>query len=137
MPGGDQDLAGDGGLGRVLAGPLGEIGVAARTGAGPPSEFSGVAEEPRFLIIARSRRDEITGESGRLVRPGSLSAELRARLILYGALTSLQDAELIGVALAVQAPARGSGRRAPRGGADWTRRFRDIEIHDWEFGGRR
>ena len=27
MPGGDQDLARDGGLGRVLAGALGEVGV--------------------------------------------------------------------------------------------------------------
>src|SRR5829696_4209793 len=61
-------------------------------------EFSGAAEEPRFLIIARSRRDEITRDSGWLVRPASLSPQLRERLILYGALTSLQDAELVGVA---------------------------------------
>jgi hypothetical protein len=100
-------------------------------------EFSGVAEEPRFLIIARSRRDDITGESGRLVRPGSLSPELRERLILYGALTSLQDAELVGVALAVQAPEREAVDallEEPRLGLN---AFRDIEIHDWEFGGRR
>lgn len=69
-------------------------------------EFSRATEEPRFLIIARSRRDETTRQSGRLVRPGSLSPELRERLILYGAMTSLQDAELVGVALAVQAPER-------------------------------
>src|SRR5215217_3582367 len=58
-------------------------------------EFSGAPGEPRFLIIARG--------SGRPVPPGSLSAELRRRLILYGALRTLDDAAPVGVALAVQA----------------------------------
>jgi hypothetical protein len=84
-------------------------------------EFAGADDELRFLIIA----------SGRPVPPGSLSAELRERLILYGALTPLDGAGPVGVALAVQARDRdaldGLGLDA----------FPDIEIHDWEFGGRR
>jgi uncharacterized protein len=100
-------------------------------------EFSGLAEEPRFLIIARSRRDEMTGLSGRLVRPERLSPTLRERLILYGALTSLQDAELVGVALAVQAPEREAVDALLEDGRMGLNAFRDIEIHDWEFGGRR
>jgi uncharacterized protein YciI len=100
-------------------------------------EFSGAAEEPRFLVIARSPRDEITGESGRLVRPGSLSPALRERLILYGALTSLQDAEPVGVALAVQAPEREAVDTLLQEGRLGLNAFRDIEIHRWEFGGRR
>ena len=100
-------------------------------------EFSGAAEEPRFLIIARSRRDDMTGESGRLVGPGSRSRELRERLILYGALTSLQDAELVGVALAVQAREREAVDALLEEARVGLSAFRDIEIHDWEFGGRR
>jgi len=69
-------------------------------------EFPGAADELRFLIIARSRRGEMTGASGRPVPPESLAPELRARLILYGALTTLDDAGWVGVALAVQARER-------------------------------
>jgi uncharacterized protein len=100
-------------------------------------EFSSVAEEPRFLTIARSRRDGITGESGRLVRPGGLSSELRKRLILYGALSSLHDVELVGVAVAVQAPEREALDAFLEEGGMGLNSFPDIETHDWEFGGRR
>ena len=67
----------------------------------------------------------------------TLPAELLARLILYGALTALDDAEPVGVALALQAPDReavdaliGDGRLGLGG-------FSEVEIHNWEFGGRR
>ena len=53
-------------------------------------QFSGGADEPRFLIIARPRDGHMTGKSWRPVPAGDLSAELRERLILYGALTTLQ-----------------------------------------------
>ena len=91
-------------------------------------EFSGAGDESRFLILARSRH--------RPVRPGSLAPELRERLILYGALATLDDAEPDGVALAVQAPERDAvARLLEEGGC--TDVFPEIEIHDWEFGGRR
>ena len=97
-------------------------------------EFSGAADEPRFLIIARSRR---AWESGRPARPGSLSPELRERLILYGALSSLQDGEPVGVALAVQARERDAVDALLDEGRVGLNAFRDVEIHDWDFGGRR
>jgi uncharacterized protein YciI len=93
-------------------------------------EFSGQPAGSRFLIIARSQ----------LRRPASaetLPAELLERLVLYGALTTLDDAEPVGVALALQAPNRAAvgalvdDERTGLGG------FSEVEIHNWEFGGRR
>ncbi len=92
-------------------------------------EFSGAGDESRFLILARSRH--------RPVRPGSLAPELRERLILYGALATLDDAEPDGVALAVQAPERDAVARLLEEGGAGLNVFPEIEIHDWEFGGRR
>ena len=62
-------------------------------------EFPGQPAEPRFLIIGRSH-------SGRPVPAEALPAELLERLIIYGALTTLDSGEPAGVALAVQAPDR-------------------------------
>ncbi len=84
--------------------------------------FSDVADEPRFLIIARSGRDPVP--------PDSLQPELRERLILYGALSTLDDAEPVGVALAVQVADRDAV-------AALLTEFQEVEIYDWEFGGRR
>jgi uncharacterized protein len=93
-------------------------------------EFQGVADEPRFLIVARSG-------SGRPAAPETFSAGLRERLILCGALTALDDGEPVGVALAVQAPDREAVDALLEEGQVGLGAFRDIEIHDWEFGGRR
>ena len=91
-------------------------------------EFPHTDDEPRFLVVA------LTGR-----RPPpltSLSAALRERLILYGGLGTPDDAEPVGVALAVQAQDRQAvgaliEDAGIRDGA------REVEIHDWEFGGRR
>jgi uncharacterized protein YciI len=99
-------------------------------------EFSGAAGEPRFLIIARSR-GQLTGRRDGPVPPGSLSAALRERLILYGALTPLHEAGPLGVALAVQARDREAVDALVAEGRVGLDAFPDIEIHDWEFGGRR
>jgi uncharacterized protein YciI len=64
-------------------------------------DFCGHAEEPRFLVIGRSHR-------GRPVSAEALPAELFDRLILYGALTTLDGGEPAGVALNVP-----SGRSEP------------------------
>jgi uncharacterized protein len=96
-------------------------------------EFSGPTDEPRFLVIARSD----PGRSSQLARPEGLSAELRARLIVYGALATLDDNRPVGFALAAHAPDSGaleallaSGRLAPGNVAQ-------LEVHNWELGGRR
>jgi uncharacterized protein len=100
-------------------------------------EFSGAADEPRFLVIARLDRDHSAGPGSRPVPEESLPPELRERLIVYGALSTLDDGEPAGVALAVQAPDRDAVvalLEDERTGVDV---FQDVDIHDWEFGGRR
>jgi hypothetical protein len=79
----------------------------------------------------------MTGKRGRPVPPESLSAELRERLILHGALTTLYGAGLVGVALAVQAREREAVDALLDEGRVRLDVFPDIDIHDWEFGGRR
>jgi uncharacterized protein len=57
---------------------------------------------------------------------------LRERLILYGALSTVDDAAPAGVALAVQARDRAAVDALLEA---WVGPV--IEVHDWEFGGRR
>jgi uncharacterized protein len=89
-------------------------------------EFPNAAGEPRFLVIARSSQPTPLD---------ALAPELRERLILYGSLTMVDDEEWAGVALAVQAPDR--ERLAALLEAALALAGPDVEIHDWEFGGRR
>jgi uncharacterized protein YciI len=93
-------------------------------------EFSGQPAEPRFLIIGRSHL-------GQLVSAQTLPAELLERLVMYGALTTLDGGEPAGVALALQA----SDREALDGLLEDERiglgAFSEVEIHNWDFGGRR
>ena len=87
-------------------------------------EAPGGSADPRFFVIGAEPLRDVT-------------APLRERLIVHGALFTPDDAKPAGVALALQAPTREAvevivkdGRRAP------DEHF-DLEIHDWEFGGRR
>jgi uncharacterized protein YciI len=89
-------------------------------------EFRGAADDPRFLVIAR-------GDAMRH-RPEVLPGAQREWLILHGTLAGLDDAAPAGAALAVRAPDR-AGARALVGKA--VDHLPDVEIHDWEFGGRR
>ena len=98
-------------------------------------QFADAEDEPCFLVLAHPA----TGVPQKLspVPLADLPPELRDRLILYGELRNLNDDEPAGVALAVQAPTPealdallGDARA---GLAD----CHDVEIHDWEFGGRR
>ena len=100
-------------------------------------EFSGGADEARFLIIVRAHQGQKIEGSRTPVPPDGLSAELRERLILYGALTTLDDSELVGVALAVQAPDREALDALLEQAQLGLDVGPEIEIHDWEFGGRR
>ncbi len=93
-------------------------------------EFSGQQDEPRFLVTGRS-------PLGRLVPAETLPAELRERLILYGGLTTLDGGEPVGVALALQAPDRASVDGLIDEQRTGLGPFSDVEVHDWEFGGRR
>jgi len=98
-------------------------------------QFADAEDEPRFLVLAHPAT-EVPQELSP-VPLAELPPELSERLILYGELRNLNDDEPAGVALAVQAPTRealdallGDARA---GLAD----CHDVEIHDWEFGGRR
>jgi uncharacterized protein len=93
-------------------------------------EFSGQPTESRFLIIGRSN-------CGRAVSAEALPAERLERLILYGALTTLDGAEPIGVALALQAPDREFVRALIEDERMGLGAYSEIEVLDWEFGGRR
>ena len=100
-------------------------------------EFPGAADEPKFLIIAHSHGSPETAARDRPVPRASLSTELRKRLIVYGALRTLDDATLVGFALAVQARDRQAVDTLLDQGRAGLTAFPSIEIHDWEFGGRR
>ena len=100
-------------------------------------EFPGAADEPRFLIIAHTHGSPETAARDRPVPRASLSTELRKRLIVYGALRTLDDAALVGLALAVQARDRQAVDTLLDQGRARLTAFPSIEIHDWEFGGRR
>jgi len=93
-------------------------------------EFAGQATEPRFLIIGRS-------QLGRPVSAEALPAGLLERLILYGALTTFDGGEPAGVALAVQAPDREAVDALIEDERTGLGAFSEVEIHNWEFGGRR
>jgi uncharacterized protein YciI len=93
-------------------------------------EFSGQPGESRFLIIGRS-------PLGRPVSGEALPAELLERLILYGGLTTLDEAEPIGVALALQAPDREAVDALMEDARAGLGAFSEVEVHNWEFGGRR
>lgn len=88
-------------------------------------QFGGAPDEPRFLVLAHR---------GRPVPVADLPDELRDRLIMYGELRGLDDGEPAGVALAVQAQ---SHEALDALLADPGAGIGDVEIHDWEFGGRR
>jgi uncharacterized protein YciI len=92
-------------------------------------EFPRAADEPRFLVVVRSGHEP--------VRPKSLSPELRERLIVYGALSTLDEGEPVGIALAVQAADRDAVETLLAEGGLGLDPDADVESHDWEFGGRR
>ena len=94
-------------------------------------EFRAATDEPMFLVIARSER----GVGDRPVPREALSDGLRERLILYGVLTTLADDEPVGVALAIQAPSEKAVAALVDDAS--IRAFADVEVHAWEFGGRR
>ena len=91
-------------------------------------EFPGTTDEPKFLVIAHSQRSPTP--------TGSLPDGLTDRLILYGALSTPDDAKPMGFALAVQAQSR-LAVAALLDDVLVERETSDLEIHDWVFGGRR
>jgi uncharacterized protein len=83
-------------------------------------EFAGESGDPRFLVIAHFRAD--------------FTALPRERLIVHGELLTPDEATPAGVALALEAPKREAVDTVLGAGPDGRL---DVEILDWEFGGRR
>src|SRR5262245_20490197 len=99
-------------------------------------EFTGAAGEPLFLVIAVARDDRSTPVASPPPPSASLGAELRERLIVYGALTEPDGPDAVGIAVALQAPGRDEVVPLLRN-AQLVDGFPGIEVHDWEFGGHR
>lgn len=98
-------------------------------------ELVGDAGEPRFLAIAHSGHDQRMHASARPA--AALAAELRERLIVYGALAEPEGGETFGVAFAFRAPGKDGAVALLRDGATGIDAFANIEVQDWELGGRR
>jgi uncharacterized protein YciI len=98
-------------------------------------ESGGASDDPRFFVIAHMLVD--AGEHAGAVLLPEFPAEPRERLIVHGELLTPDEARPVGVAWALQAPTRKAVDallRDRRAGLD--DRF-EVEILDWEFGGRR
>jgi len=95
-------------------------------------EFEGGGDQPRFLVLASPAPGVDPLEP---VPAADLPSELRDGLVMYGQLLSADGAPA-GVALAAQAPDRAALERLlaqERTGLAGL----ELELHDWEFGGRR
>jgi uncharacterized protein YciI len=93
-------------------------------------ELSRQPAEPLFLIIAHSHL-------GWHAAVETLPAELLERMVLYGALTTLDDAEPVGVALGLQAPDRETVDALIEDERTGLGAFSELEVNNWESGGRR
>jgi len=100
-------------------------------------EFPGASDEPKFMSIAHSHGSPESAARRGPVPLESLSTELREQLIVYGALGTLDDAARVGVVIAVQARDRRAVETLLEQERAGLTAFPSIEIHDWEFGGRR
>jgi len=97
-------------------------------------QFAGAADPP-FLVLAHVAEGRT--KHPRPVPVADLLPQLRERLIVYGELRTVDDDEPAGVALAVAAPTQeavGTLLGHERVGLT---SYGGVEIHAWEFGGRR
>jgi hypothetical protein len=88
--------------------------------------------DPRFLVIAH-RRTEADEHASAVLLP-DFTALPRERLIVHGELLTLDGARPAGVVVALQAPTRDTVDALFSGGLD---EHFDVQVLDWEFGGRR
>jgi uncharacterized protein len=98
-------------------------------------QFLGGTAEPRFFVIAQVAAE--AGEHAPAVLLPDFTALPRERLIVHGELRTPDDATPTGVVLALQAPTRESVAALLREGRAALEGHFDVQILDWEFGGRR
>jgi uncharacterized protein YciI len=93
-------------------------------------EFPGATDDPKFLLLAESPT------RGTPVPVGDLTEMWRDALVVYGTLSTLEG-EPFGLAIAVQVSSRDALAAFL---VEPSMRLSDspaVEVHDWEFGGRR
>jgi hypothetical protein len=91
--------------------------------------------DPRFFVIAQRKPTVEDAPHGLLSR--DVTAQLHERLIVHGELFAPDDRRPAGVALALQAPAREAVDVLLRAGRPGLDEHFELEILDWELGGRR
>lgn len=98
-------------------------------------DFERAADELRFFAFAHTVRHQPMDSEP----PPSpdLPEHVRNHLIVYGTLHNLDDDVPVGVAAAVQVPTAPGLQPQLGDGLSWLGQHGDLEIHDWEFGGRR
>jgi uncharacterized protein YciI len=94
-------------------------------------EFSDVTEEPTYLVLVQDPSGEYQPAPVE-----DLSPAYRDRLVVYGALTTV-GGDPAGVALTLQAPSRDALDTWLTDPALGLSGSEQVEVHDWEFGGRR
>jgi uncharacterized protein len=98
-------------------------------------ESPGGSADPRFFVIAQ--RVPGAAEHAPALLLLDLTALLRERLIVHGELLTPDDARPAGVALALQAPTREAVDVLLRDGRPGLDEHFELQVLDWEFGGRR
>jgi len=98
-------------------------------------EFQGASADPRFLVIVHVLVE--AGEPAPTVPLPDFTALPSKRLIVHGELLMPDEARPVGVVLAFEAPTREAVYALLRAGHAGLDGHFDVQIHDWEFGGRR
>jgi hypothetical protein len=93
------------------------------------------SDDPRFLVIAHALTD--AGEHAPAVPRTDLTALGPDRLIVHGELLTPDDGRPVGVVLALHAPTRQAVDASLSSEQARRDEHLDVQIHDWEFGGRR
>jgi hypothetical protein len=98
-------------------------------------EFPGDSVDSRFLVFAHLHSEPDEHHSA-LTRAG-FTASQRERLIIHGELSTPDEAAPAGVVLALRAPTAEAVDAVLKDGPICLEETVAVEIHDWEFGGRR
>ena len=98
-------------------------------------EFRGRPADPRFLVIAHVLAG--SGKHASAVPLPDLTSLAGERLIFHGELGTADEAMPVGAALALQAPTRQEVEAVLKQAQPRLAEHFDLEILDWEFGGRR
>jgi hypothetical protein len=98
-------------------------------------ESPGGSDDPRFMVIVHVPAE--AGEHAPAMPLFDLTALAPERPIVHGELLTPDEGWPVGLVLALQAPTRQAVDALLRAGPARHDQSFDVQIHDWEFGGRR